>query len=92
MKKNFVCFAKLSERTNLAITTQTASARNDSTHNPLPLGEPGEEQKGRLHTCGNADNISDYWNSGGIDYPDVNSELSRKSMEHCITSIPEKTR
>ena len=30
MKKNFVSFAKPSERTNLAITTQTASARNDS--------------------------------------------------------------
>ena len=30
MEKNFVCFAKPSERTDLAITTQTASARNDS--------------------------------------------------------------
>ena len=30
MKKNFVCFAKPSGRTDLAITTQTASARNDS--------------------------------------------------------------
>ena len=31
-----------------AITTQTASARNDSTHNPLPLGEGGTQCRVRV--------------------------------------------
>ena len=33
---------------DLAITTQTASARNDSTHNPLPLGEGGTQCRVRV--------------------------------------------
>ena len=41
-------FVKPSERTNLAITTQTASARNDSAHNPLPLGEGGTQCRVRV--------------------------------------------
>ena len=31
-----------------AITTQTASARNDSAHNPLPLGEGGTQCRVRV--------------------------------------------
>ena len=41
-------FVKPSERINLAITTQTASARNDSTHNPLPSGEGGTQCRVRV--------------------------------------------
>ena len=33
---------------DLAITTQTASARNDSAHNPLPLGEGGTQCRVRV--------------------------------------------
>ena len=36
------------QRNNLAITTQTASARNDSAHNPLPLGEGGTQCRVRV--------------------------------------------
>ena len=41
-------FVKPSERNDLAITTQTASARNDSAHNPLPLGEGGTQCRVRV--------------------------------------------
>ncbi len=36
------------QRNNLAITTQTASARNDSAHHPLPLGEGGTQCRVRV--------------------------------------------
>ena len=47
-ERSDVAIAKPSERTNLAITTQTASARNDSKHNPLPLGEGGTQCRVRV--------------------------------------------
>ena len=72
-------FADSENCSDNAITTQTASARNDSAHNPLPLGEGGTQCRVRV-------------NSRSTDNPDVSTELSRACMEHCITSIPEKTR
>ena len=41
-------FAGLVKSDDNAITTQTASARNDSAHNPLPLGEGGTQCRVRV--------------------------------------------
>ena len=41
-------FADSVNCSDLAITTQTASARNDSAHNPLPLGEGGTQCRVRV--------------------------------------------
>ena len=41
-------FAGLVKSDDNAITTQTASARNDSVHNPLPLGEGGTQCRVRV--------------------------------------------
>ena len=47
-ERSDVAIAKPSKRINLAITTQTASARNDKGYNPLPLGEGGTQCRVRV--------------------------------------------
>ena len=47
-ERSDVAIAKLVNCNDLAITTQTASARNDSAHNPLPLGEGGTQCRVRV--------------------------------------------
>ena len=47
-ERSDVAIAKPIKRYDLAITTQTASARNDSKHNPLPLGEGGTQCRVRV--------------------------------------------
>ena len=43
-ERSDVAIAKPIKRYDLAITTQTASARNDSKHNPLPLGSKANQR------------------------------------------------
>ncbi len=47
-ERSDVAIARLANCNDNAITTQTASARNDSTHNPLPLGEGGTQCRVRV--------------------------------------------
>ena len=47
-ERSDVAIARLANCNDNAITMQTASARNDSTHNPLPLGEGGTQCRVRV--------------------------------------------